>query len=123
MYAIRGATTVKQNTEEDIRSAVVDMMKEIMAKNMLTSEEIISVIFSSTTDVTALYPARAFRELGYDDIPLFSCTEPPVKNSLDLCIRVLLHIDRKSENSGSTKHIYKNKAAELRPDLLEAESN
>lgn len=119
MYAIRGATTIEMDNEKNIKKAVREMMKEIIERNELETDEIISIIFSSTTDITAMYPARAFRELGYDDIPLFSTTEPPIQGGLDLCIRVLMHIRGDKPEFVGIKHVYKNKARDLRPDLLD----
>lgn len=120
MYAIRGATTAATDTEKDIRKSVENLMKYIFNKNNLETDDIISIIFSSTHDLTAIYPARIFREMGYDDIPLFSCMEPPIQGSLNLCIRVLIHIRGNKADSNKVKHVYKNEAKKLRPDLLDS---
>ena len=117
MFAIRGAVTAHGNTREDIRDAVEELMQTLFQENDIDSDDIVSVIFSSTPDITALYPARAFREMGYPSLPLFSCQEPAIQGSMDLCIRVLVHVDPNDNMDEEPAHIYLRKASNLRPDL------
>ncbi|MGM0419359.1 MAG: chorismate mutase [Bacillota bacterium] len=115
MFAIRGATTVKADTSAEIKSEVKKLAEQLFAANQLNRAEVVSIIFSSTKDITSYYPAKAFRDLGYSDIPLFSCQEPDISEGLVRTIRLLVHVDR--DESRGCKHIYLNEAAKLRPDL------
>ncbi len=115
VYAIRGATTVKENTESEIRRASVELMREIVVGNPDISE-VISIIISTTDDLTAFYPARAIRESGVIDGSLFSCKEPSVDGSLPLCIRVLVTVV--SETGSKPHHVYLGEAKSLRKDLV-----
>lgn len=115
MIAIRGATTVTADTSSEIKSEVKKLTEKLFAANQLNRAEIVSIIFSSTKDITSYYPAKAFRDLGYSDIPLFSCQEPDISGGLARTIRLLVHVDRESDRD--CKHIYQNEAAKLRPDL------
>ena len=72
MKAIRGATTVSADTPEEIRGAVKELLEEIRTKNNLKAEDIIYIMFTSTSDITSFYPAKAAREAGFDACPLFS---------------------------------------------------
>lgn len=112
MKAIRGATTVSADTPEEIRGAVKELLEEIRTKNNLKAEDIIYIVFTSTSDITSFYPAKAAREAGFDACPLFSALEPPIKGSLPLCIRVLVLTS--AENA---VHVYLRGAVKLRKDL------
>ena len=115
IVAIRGATTLDENTPEQIIARTRELCAALVKANGLDSDgvAVISCIISSTADVTAFYPARALRESGLLSCPLFSCLEPPIDNSLPLCIRVMLHVSGVKEPS----HVYLHAAASLRPDL------
>jgi len=114
IIAVRGATTVENNTIDQIASKSVELIKAIIKENAVKSHDIISITISSTADITALYPAKAIRESGLlDDTPLFSCLEPPIDGALPLCIRVMLMCESESE----AKHIYLHNAKILRPDI------
>lgn len=118
MVAIRGATTVDNNTELSIRNATRELLLEIIKANQLIEDNIISIIFSSTKDVDKLYPAVVAREIGLLETPLFCVQEMYVENSLKLCIRVLIHTN-KNINKKQVKHIYMKKAINLRPDIVD----
>ncbi|MFN2363648.1 MAG: chorismate mutase [Halarsenatibacteraceae bacterium] len=117
MLAIRGATTISKDNQESVQKAVVELIKEIWSSNGIDKSEIISINFSSTADIKSYYPAKAFRDLGYDRIPLFSSVEPEIEGSLDHTIRLLVYLER--PNSRDVKHVYLNEAANLRPDLID----
>ncbi len=114
--AVRGATTVKENTREDIIASTTELLNEIVGRNELLIDDIISVIFSSTADLDSAFPAAAAREMGWKYVPLMCTNEINVSGSLKKCIRVLMHIntDKKPEN---IKHVYLHGAKVLRPDL------
>lgn len=93
MVAIRGATTVAADTPDEIRGAVKELLNEIKAANHLSVQKVVCLMLSSTGDITSLYPAKAAREAGFADCPLFSSLEPPINGALRLCIRVMLLVD------------------------------
>ncbi len=124
MQAIRGAITAAADRPEEIRRAVEKLMEQIISANQIKIENIVSVIFSSTADIKSIYPAQVFREMGFENTPIFSCQEPEISGSLALCIRVLVHLEQKNqedfkESQGKIRHIYLEGARKLRPDLVE----
>ncbi len=113
MKAIRGATTVDNDTPEEIRRAVGGLLSEIMAKNNLSYGEIICIMLSNTQDIKSLYPAKAARECGFAHCALYSSLEPDIDNSLKLCIRVMIL----AEIDKAPTHVYLGKAECLRKDI------
>jgi cytidylate kinase len=113
--AIRGATTVNKNEKDEILSKTAALLKEIMQRNSLELNDIISVIFTATKDIDAVYPAVAARELGMTNIPLTCCQEMYVSGSLPMCIRVLMHLQLPDDRI--LKPVYLEKAVTLRPDI------
>jgi len=117
MFTIRGATTVENDCEEDINSAVKEMIALILKENNITIDDVISIIFSCTRDLKSCYPAKAAREMGFVRSGLMCFNEMYVDGSLEKCIRVLFFID-KSIKQKDAKHIYLRGAANLRSDIL-----
>ena len=116
MVAIRGAVFVDANTAEDIKKYTILMLNKIIEDNHLCYEEIISIIFSATNDLTKMYPAVAAREIGINNAALFCTQEMYVEGSATKCLRVLVHVE-KQVSQQSVKHVYMNGAERLRPDL------
>ncbi|HEX2926157.1 MAG TPA: chorismate mutase [Ruminiclostridium sp.] len=114
--AIRGAVTVSDNTKESILAGTRELLIEIVQRNALDSADIISAIFTVTSDLNAAFPAVAARELGWSDISLMCTNEIDVPESLKKCIRVLVHINTEKGNS-EINHVYLKGARVLRPDL------
>lgn len=115
LYALRGAITTSKNNKQEILDQTRRLLNEIMERNRLQMEDIVSVIFTATKDLDAVYPAVAARELGMTSIPLSCCQEMHVACSLPKCIRVLMHIQLQNERP--LIPVYLNKAVSLRPDL------
>jgi chorismate mutase len=117
LVALRGANEVKSNTAEDILSATDKLMREILARNALATEDLVSCIFTLTPDLDAQFPAVAAREMGLSSVPLLCAREIPVPGALPKIIRVLIHayLDRPAE------HVYLGEAAKLRLDLTGAQ--
>ncbi len=113
--AIRGAITVEKDTPEEIIEKTTKLLNEILDRNNISYDDIVSIIFSSTRDIKSQYPAVAARNIGMTDIPLFCCQEMFVEGSLEMCIRVLMHIQGPALRP--IKHVYLEKAKSLRPDL------
>lgn len=114
--AIRGATTVAENSSEEIRRATRELLQMMSDKNHLTGQDIISIIFTVTDDLDATFPAEAARELGWNMVPLLCAREIPVPGSLRKCVRVLMHAYLSCPRD-QVCHVYLGRAANLRPDL------
>lgn len=113
MKAIRGAITVNNDTPEEIRDAMKEMLGEICTKNCLKAEEIVCILLSNTQDIRSFYPAKAAREAGFSSVPLYSSAEPFIDGSLQRCIRVMVL----AETDTPAVHVYLRGAANLRKDL------
>ncbi len=116
VFAIRGATTVKEDMPEQVIEASCELMSELLEKNDLADFEIVSILISTTQDIRSYYPAKAIREKLDVCAPLFSCAEPDIYGALKFCIRILLTIETDKKNFAA-KHVYLNGAKVLRPDL------
>lgn len=116
MVSIRGAITVDNNTAEDILFNTKQLLDRILVSNRLKNEDIISIIFSATKDLTAVYPAVVAREVGITEASLLCVQEMNVDNSMKMCIRVLLHIN-KDISQKDVIHVYLKDAKKLRPDI------
>jgi len=117
LRGIRGATAAAENQPEAIISATKELLETILAGNStLIPEDIGSVFFTVTDDLTAAYPAKAARQLGWVKTPLMCAREIPVPGSLPLCIRVLVHWNT-DQPQANIRHIYLRAATKLRPDL------
>jgi chorismate mutase len=114
---IRGATSVKANDTHSILVATRELLEQIVTANDLVVDEIASVIFTTTSDLDAVYPARAAREMGWVNTPLLCVQEMAVAKGLARCIRVLLHWNTTREPD-QIQHIYLRQARTLRPDLV-----
>lgn len=116
--AIRGAIQVESNTVGSIHGAVKELLLAILEANSLTLEEVISVILTSTPDLTADFPAAAAREIGFGAVPLLCAAEIDVPGALPRIIRVMLHceIERRSDQ---VTHVYLKGATALRKDLAQ----
>src|SRR5437660_7935003 len=115
LRGLRGATTATANTSEAILEATGELLGALQTANGFRPEDIESAIFTSSPDLTAEYPARAARQLGWSDVPLLGATEVDVPGGLPRCIRVLLHFYTAAPQ-GQLKHMYLREAARLRPD-------
>jgi chorismate mutase len=112
---IRGATTVKENTAEAILAATRELLALIVEANDLKVEDVASAIFTTTPDLTAAFPAKAAREMGWRDVALLDAQEIPVPGSLERCIRVLIHWNTE-RSAAEIRHVYLRGAQTLRPD-------
>jgi chorismate mutase len=115
--AIRGATTVPVNSKEAIAQAVMELLDELETHNQLDPKEMISVTFSVTKDLDAVFPAAIARQRpGWDQIPLMDFQHMSVEGSLERCIRLLVHFNTPNPNA-RVYHPYLRRAKDLRPDL------
>jgi chorismate mutase len=119
LFALRGATTVDRNDAQAISGATEWLMREIMKRNQLGPEDVVSCIFTLTADLDAEFPAVAARQLGFDRVPLLCAREVDVDGALPMVIRVLIHYYAPEDHHA--KHVYLGEARRLRADLEAAQ--
>lgn len=115
MIAIRGAVRVARNDRESIYHDTQRLLREIVERNGLERERMVSAFFTMTPDLTADFPAYAARSMGWTDVAMLGAQETPVPGALDRMVRVLLHADV----PGPARHVYLGEAAAMRPDLAD----
>lgn len=118
LRGLRGATTAAANTREAILEATEELIRTLQESNGFVPEDVESAIFTSSPDLTAEYPARAARQLGWDTVPLLGASEVAVPDGVPRCIRLLLHLYT-TKPARALKHIYLRDAAQLRPDRMQ----
>jgi len=119
LYALRGATNVQNNDASEILAATTELMREIMTRNDLAPEQVISCVFTATHDLDAEFPAVAARAVGFERVPLLCAQEIPVPGSMPKVIRVLLHY--RAGERHSPEHVYLRDTRALRADLHAAQ--
>ncbi len=115
LFALRGASSVDRNESEAILGATEWLLREILRRNDLEPDEIVSCIFTLTEDLDAEFPAVAARNLGLSSVPLLCAREVPVPGSLPRVIRVLVHCYAPEDHE--PRHVYLGEARRLRLDL------
>jgi chorismate mutase len=119
--AVRGAIQVDADTAQQVAAGTRELLVEVMARNRLVPDDVISVIFTVTTDLTSGFPAAAARPLGLSDVPLLCATEIEVPGSLPRVVRLLAHVETPLPRS-AIQHVYLRGATALRPDLARTRS-
>ncbi|HEY5189455.1 MAG TPA: chorismate mutase [Solirubrobacteraceae bacterium] len=119
LFALRGANSVEANEADAILEATDLLIRELMTRNALTAEAMVSCIFTLTDDLDAEFPAVAARRLGLDRVPLLCAREVPVPGALPRVIRVLVHYYADPEHE--PRHVYLGEARALRRDLESAQ--
>ena len=119
LIALRGATTVEVNESAPILEATGELMHELLERNALDAEHLVSCIFTLTEDLDAEFPAVAARNLGFDRVPLLCAREVPVPGALGRVIRVLIHYY--ADEAHRAQHVYLGEARTLRADLESAQ--
>jgi chorismate mutase len=112
---IRGATVAAADTPEAIRRATQELLTALVAANGLRRDDVASVIFTTTPDLTTEAPARGARELGWDEAAMMCTLEMNAASGLPRCIRVLIHWNT-DKRPDEIRHVYLHAAAQLRPD-------
>ena len=119
LYAVRGATKVARNDVDAILDATEELLRELMTRNALDVERMVSCLFTSTDDLNAEFPAVAARRLGLHQVPLLCTRELDVPGAMRSVIRVLVHYYAPEGHSPS--HTYLGEAQNLRADLQSAQ--
>lgn len=114
---VRGAITVSENSAEAILDTTEEMLKWLIEQNNIQEDEVASVLFTSTPDLNAAFPAKAARNMGWRHVALMGFQEIDVPEGLKMCVRVLIHWNTDKSNR-ELKHAFLRGAAALRPDLV-----
>jgi chorismate mutase len=116
--ALRGATTVDADTPEQVTARTQALMHTILERNGLDPDDLISVVFTATSDVVSMFPATAAREMGLGHVPLLCARELDVVGATPRCLRVLVHANT-DRMARQLHHVYLEGARGLRDDLPE----
>ncbi len=116
LRAVRGATTVDEDTPEAITDRVVTLLTQIMEVNGLAEDDIVSILFTATEDIVSIFPATAARTMGLGAVPLICARELAIVGSVPRCVRVMLHVTTERPRD-EIHHVYLEDAQGLRDDL------
>jgi chorismate mutase len=120
LVALRGATTVDDDVSDEIKARTAELLQTLFERNSLSGDDLVSVVFTSTPDLRADFPAVAAREIGLSHIPLLCAQEIPVVGAIGHCVRVLVHCYLPGGRGPSdAHHVYLHGARQLRLDLPE----
>jgi chorismate mutase len=116
--ALRGATTCDEDSREEIDSKTQALVSEMLSRNAIDHDDIVSIVFTATDDLHAQFPATSARALGLGDVPLLCARELDIDGGMPRTIRVLAHLytDRGRDE---LHHVYLEGARSLRDDLPE----
>lgn len=118
MRAVRGATCLSANDAEEMREAVVELLSAMLARNAIDMDDLVSVLLTSTPDLTCAFPAAYARDMGMLDVPLICAQEIDVDGALPLVVRVMMHAEIDTPRS-EIQHVYLRGAEALRRDIAQ----
>lgn len=118
LHALRAAITLDVDSPEEVMKRTTALLEALYERNGLTHSDVVSVLFTATADIASAPPAAAARNFGLLDVPLLCAAEMPVAGSLEMCIRMMLHIDSDVPRS-ELRHVFLRGATKLRPELAE----
>lgn len=116
MRALRGATTIDADQPEHLSERVQTLVNEMLERNGVDKEDLISILFTATDDIRSMFPATAARAVGLGDVPLMCARELAVDSGTPLCIRVMMHLVTERSRR-ELHHVYLEGARQLRDDL------
>lgn len=116
--ALRGATTVDRDEAEAITEATAEVLREMLSRNVVVPEDVISIVFTATPDLSSEFPAVAARDLGLAQVPLLCATEIAVPGAVPRCVRILMHLNT-TRGRAELQHVYLRGARHLRDDLFQ----
>jgi chorismate mutase len=118
LRAVRGAITCDENTKVEIEAKTSRLLEELLARNGVDHEDLVSILFTATEDLTAEFPASAARAIGLGDVPLICARELSIEHGMPQVVRVLVHCYTEKTRS-ELHHVYLEGARSLRDDLPE----
>ncbi|MDT0303440.1 chorismate mutase [Streptomonospora wellingtoniae] len=116
--AIRGAVQVDADERDHVLEATAELVSEVLRRNALTTDDVISVLFTSTPDLTSEFPALAARKLGFSEVPLMCAAEIAVPRALPRVVRLMAHIETERPRA-DLQHVYLRGAQALRLDIAQ----
>jgi chorismate mutase len=114
--AARGAIVVAEDTATSVLDATGRLLAELIARNGVETEQLISILFTATDDLRSAFPAEAARRMGLGLVPLMCASEIPVVGSMPSVVRVLMHFHSDTPLA-AVAHVYLDGAESLRDDL------
>lgn len=114
--AVRGATCLQADDATEMSEAVCELLLEMLSRNGIGEADVVSVLFTSTSDLVCGFPAAAAREAGFSDVPLICAQEIPVQDALARVVRVMAHIETDRTRT-DIEHVFLRGAQVLREDL------
>lgn len=114
--AVRGATQLDVDERDHLLGRVTELVREVLARNELSTDDLISIVFTATSDVRSEFPAYAARTIGITDVPLLCAQELEVPGAMPRVVRLLAHVET-SRPRAEIRHVYLHGARELRTDL------
>ena len=119
LFALRGATSIERDEGALILAGTTGLLEEVLERNALTPDDVVSCIFTCTSDLTAEYPAVAARAMGFNTVPLLCTQEMAVPGSMARVVRLLMHFHAASDHE--VRHVYQGEARRLRLDIAGAQ--
>lgn len=116
--ALRGATTLERDDANHLIERVEELLAQMLERNGIVHDDVISILFTATADVHSTFPAVAARQMGMGDVPLICARELDIEGAMPLCIRTMMHIETDLARS-EMRHVYLHEARSLRDDLPE----
>ena len=116
--AVRGAVQISGNDRDEILAGTTELVTEVMSRNALSTEDVISVLFTATPDLTAEFPALAARKLGFQEVPLLCASEIDVPGAMPRVVRLMMHVETTKPRS-ALQHVYLRGATALRLDIAQ----
>ena len=116
--AVRGAVQISGNDRDEILAGTTELVTEVMRRNELSTDDVISVLFTATPDLTAEFPALAARKLGFQEVPLLCASELDVPAAMPRVVRLMMHIETSKPRS-ALQHVYLRGAVALRLDIAQ----
>ena len=116
--AVRGATQVDRDEVADLHEATAELVTEVMTRNGLSTDDIISVFFTTTPDLRCDFPAHAARLIGFTDVPMMGAVECDVPGALPRIVRLMAHIET-GKTRAQIQHVYLRGAVALRRDIAQ----
>lgn len=118
VLALRGATTLGVDERDHLLGRVEELLAEMLSRNSIHHDDLVSIFFTATPDVHSVFPAVAARRMGLGDVPLICAQELDVDGAVPLCIRVLMQMSTERSRP-ELRHVYLHGARSLRDDLPE----
>ena len=113
LRAVRGATTLDEDSAGQVDTRVRELMTEMIERNGIDPDDLVSVLLTATPDVHSAFPASAARKMGLEDVPVIGAQELDVSGATPLCIRVMMHVQSELGRAEIT-HVYLHGAQGLR---------